>query len=231
VALVALGALLLPRRAAALGALALAPCLAWSWQVGREGMGVWREARLHARTALVYIEHFEPQHPHRLDWTGETAREWAQLHDRYGHLSPPLAHEPTLAPFALDPALGSGRVRLVHAEVREGRLRLRGRAEAHGVLVTHGEASDAPRVVGIGELRTRTPRRAERQDHLFNAPERRAAPHDRWQVEIPLAALPDVPEIRLELWAVDAAAMRAGRAMQHVELRRSADGSVTSTVR
>jgi hypothetical protein len=135
------------------------------------------------------------------------------------------------ARFALDPALGSGRVRLVHAEVREGRLRLRGRAEAHGVLVTHGEASDAPRVVGIGELRTRTPPRAERQDHLFNAPERRAAPHDRWHVEILLAALPDVPEIRLELWAVDAAAMRAGRAMQHVELRRSADGSVASIVR
>jgi hypothetical protein len=228
VALVALGALLLPRRAAAAGALALAACAAWSWQVGREGMGVWREARLHARTALVYIEHFAPQHPHRLDWTGETAREWARMLDRRGHLSPPLAREPTLAPFARDPAPVVPGARISRAEVGDGALHLRGRADAHGVLVTVAADEGAPTVVGLGELRTRTPRRAERQDHIFNAPERPGAPHDRWRLQIPLAALPLERPLRLELWTVDAARMRAARAADHVALRDTPEGQAAS---
>jgi hypothetical protein len=224
VALVALSALLLPRRATALAALVLSLALAWAWNAGREGMAVWRDARLHARTSLVYIQHFAPRFAQRLDWSADSARGWATQYDRYGHLDPPLSPEPDLAPFAVDEALApEGRAEVLRAVVRDGALRVRGRAASHGVLLTQRAEGAEPRVLAIGELRTPAPRHYEHQDHIFNEVARPAAEPERWDAEIPLAALPPGSRVEIEVWAVDAAAMRVARLARRIVVRRAGE--------
>lgn len=224
VALVALAALLLPRRVAVAAGVALALPLAWAWNVGVQGMAAWREARLHARTSLVYIQHFPPRYVGRLDWDADSARSWAVQADRIGLLDPPLAPEPTLAPFAADAAAGTpAPVTNLHARVRDGVLRVRGRAASHGVLVTYREGDSVPRVLGLGELRTPAPRRYERQDHIFNLLELEGVESGRWSVEIPLAALPTGARVELEIFAVDAAALRAARLAERVVVLQKGD--------
>jgi hypothetical protein len=226
VALVALGALLLPRPAAALAAGLLAATQATAWLEGAEGMHVWKQARLHARTALVYIEHFESRVPGRLDIDPAAARSAAELLDRHGFLDPPLARAPDLSPFAIGrgPA-ARGPVRVERVRVRGGRLQVRGRGESHGVLLSFREGRRMPRVLALGEGFTPVRRPAHGWEHVFDFVAEDGSRRDgQWDADIPLAALPPNRSFHIEVWAVDAEAMRVERVRQRIVVRRRARG-------
>jgi hypothetical protein len=222
VALVGLGALLLPRAAAVVAGLALLALQAPAWRAGAEGMWVWEQARLHARTALVYADHLESRFPRRIDWDQGTVRKWAGMLDRHGYLDPPLAKAPTLAPFVQDErALPEGAVGIQQARLREGMLRVRGLGGGHGVLLVHRDRAGEARVVALGESWTPVRRPTAGWEHVFDFVEEHGARDaGRWEAVIPLASLPVGRKLWLEAWAVDADAMRIARIPQRVVLRQ-----------
>jgi hypothetical protein len=221
VALVGLGALLLPRAAAAVGVLVLLAMLVPAWQAGAEGMWVWEQARLRARVALVYADHLESRFARRIDWDQTTVRKWAGMLDRHGYLDPPLAKAPTLAPFELEGRAMDSATGIQQARLRDGMLRVRGLGGGHGVLLVHRDRAGEARVVALGESWTPVRRPTAGWEHVFDFVEEHGARDaGRWEAEIPLASLPEGRKLWLEAWAVDARAMRAARLPQRIVLRR-----------
>jgi hypothetical protein len=226
VALIGLGALLLPRALALAAGLLLLPAIALGWQAGAEGMWVWEQARLRGRVAMLYAEHLELRYPRRVDWSRDTVRKWSAMLDRHGYLDPPLARKPNLLPFTIARGAAElGPVRVERTRVRDGVLWVRGRGLAHGVLLTWRDGSGLPRTLALGEGFTPVRRPTFGWEHVFDF----VAAHgtrrvDRWDAEIPLADLPPVPRFDIEVWAVDADAMHVERLRQRVEVRRRPDG-------
>jgi hypothetical protein len=221
-ALIGLGALLLPRSVAITAGLCFLPTQILGWQAGAEGMWVWEQARLRARTALVYVEHLEPRLPRRIDWDRDAVRKWAGMLDRHGYLDPPLARKPNLLPFevARGPA-ELGPVRVERARERDGKLWVRGRGLSHGVLLTWREGPGLPRTLALGEGFTPVRRPTFGWEHAFDYVATYGTRRvDRWDAEIPLAELPPRPRFDVEVWVVDSGKMQVERLRQVIEVRR-----------
>ena len=82
--------------------------------------------------------------------------------------------------------------------------------------------------MGIGEGQIPARPFVDQEDHrLFNSIEEW---HDgkpgRWKAEIPVASLPELPLVELEVLAVDAEAMRVRRLAERVRLVRTPQGLV-----
>ena len=216
----------------------LVAVLAHDFRVGVDGMGLWRQARLHARTSLVFIDHFEPRYPQRLDFSAEAARAAAHVLDRYGYLEPPLARDARLAGFSREEeALPRERASIDGVWGGSDRVVVRGRAllpgrggrEAHGVLLTVPDAGGEPRVVALAECRTLRREPIPLHDLSFNEVEVSPVdPPGRWKAEVPLWRLPSGPELEIEVWAVDAERMRVYRVGEGVRVQRSAAGAAAT---
>jgi hypothetical protein len=242
-ATVALAALLLRERGArwtpALLAGALICAQAGSWFVGLEGMRMWQQSRLQARTSLLFINHYEPRYVRRLDWDPEYPRAMANLLNRYGYLDPPLSADTKLAHFELsETELAAERGRIDLARATGEQLIVRGRAwlpgddhrDSHGVLLTVRNPAGQRFVVGVGEGRSQPSFPMGRHDHLFNEIEFPFGEGvGRWKAKVSLSALPASPDVEVEVWAVDAGRMRLHRLAQRIAVRRSGDAVSVET--
>jgi len=232
VALVALAALLAPRgprsRAVVLAAaVVLAVPVAAGWKVGTRGMRAWQTARLEARTSLVFIRDFAPRYILRLDSAYEAVRDNANRMDRYGYLDPPLAR--AARPDAFEIAEPGGhaahggidRVRVTGARlVVHGRAALAPGRTAHGVLLVV-QGDEGPRVVGVGEGRSRPLGAVYLHDHLHSEVELDSdTPTGNWKAKLELARLPAAPSVHIEAYAVDAERMRLHRLPQDIRVSR-----------
>lgn len=69
------------------------------WNYGIQMMQLCREARLQGRAALMFINHWDPQVPWRIDAKAEFPRQQANILNRYDLLDPPLVETLELAQF------------------------------------------------------------------------------------------------------------------------------------
>jgi hypothetical protein len=232
VALVALGALLATRgprsRAVVLvTAIVLAAPVAAGWKAGIRGMRAWQTARLEARTSLIFIRDFAPRYIVRLDSDYDAVRNNADRMDRYGYLDPPLARDAQLDAFeiaepggqpadgGIDRARAAGERLVVH-----GRAALAAGRTAHGVLLVV-RGGRGPRVVAVGEGRSRPAGAVYLHDHLHSEVELDPdAPTGHWKAKVELARLPASPTILIEAYAVDAERMRLHRLPQDIRVSR-----------
>lgn len=210
----------------ALGLGALVAVQLYQWGIGLDGMRAWRLARLHARTSILFLDFFEPDHWRRIDGIPDVGRRLLKRLDGTGFLHPPLLREPTLAAFETARApLPASAARVQQAQRRAAQLVVSGYAwlpdagrSADGVLlVARG------RVVGLAETRGFPRLWLEPNDYLFDdlvlpGIEDESA----WRGKVPLASLPDLPELRIDLYAVESDRMRVYPLPQHIVLRRPA---------
>ena len=204
----------------------------FQWLIGAAGMKEWESARLQARTALLFVNHFPPEQ-HRFDTDLATARRLANVLNRYGQLHPPLLEEPSLAPFGIaEAALDPRDARIDKAALHGGHAVLRGHAwlaeagrRADGVLFTV-EGGGERAVVGVAELHGLVEVVVPEHDHIFNevsrpGPEMLAS----WRGELDLARLPDGDALRVRAWAVDARRMRVHPFAEPLLVRRGPGGA------
>jgi hypothetical protein len=235
VALVALGALLAPRgprkRVVVVAvAVALAVPLAAGWLAGARGLRAWQTARLEARTSLLFIRDFEPRYILRLDSSYDAVRDNAERMDRHGYLDPPLARDARPDAFEMahpagHAALGGiDRVRAAGERlVVHGRAALARGRTAHGVLLIVRDDA-GPRVVGVGDGRSRPEGAVYLHDHLHSEVELDAdAPTGRWKAKLDLARLPAAAALHVEAYAVDAERMLLHRLPQDIRVSRGAE--------
>ena len=206
----------------------------FQWLIGVAGMKEWESARLQARTALLFVNHFEPNQYLRLDGDLATARRLANVLNRYGQLHPALLEEPRLAPFAVSgAALDHADAGIQRASLAGDRAVLRGYAwlgeagrRADGVLFTSEDGGGARAVVGVAELHGLVEVLVPEHDHIFNevsrpGPKTLAA----WSGVLELARLPGGEALRVRAWAVDARRMRVHPFGEHLLLRRTPEGA------
>ena len=132
------------------------------WVYGFHKMGAWKGARLQARAALIYINHFEPVKIGRLDSSLKFVREQANTLNTYGLLDPPLAGCWGFACFSQGrEVLGEKRAKLGSHNLQKESLDVSGYALlpsgriADGVLISiRGSEGDDWQVVGFAEMRS-----------------------------------------------------------------------------
>ena len=198
--------------------------------IGAAGMAEWESARLQARTSILFINHFEPIRSRRLDGIPEVAHRLLNRLNQAGYLHPPLFEDTRLAHFAIaEEPLGERDARIVEARFAGRRLLVRGFAwlpdagrRADGVLFTVRDAAGERIVVALAELKGLPRVAIPEADHIFNAVRLpNAESFSPWDTTLPLARLPDRPELELEAWAVDSRRMRVQPLAQRLVLRRA----------
>lgn len=211
-------------RVAASGALAALAVMVWwpGWVHGIRKMEQWKSARLQARAALAYLEHFEPQRVARLDKNLDLVRAYAPFLSERGWLRPGLVAEPGFGPFVPDENrlrksdLRDAKVR--HAEYSGGQLH----ASGHAVLPDDGRVADAVlltwrppaggawQAIGLAEPRGQAIPEMSFVDQIYNNGANLARPDQfaKWTAHV---VWPDAPAEGFEFraWALDASLMRA----------------------
>jgi len=220
-------------RAAALGAGALLAFQALQWGIGAAGMGEWRSARLQARTAMLFINHFEPQHALRLGGDLRDVHTLVNRLDDAGYLRPPLLQDTRLCHFAIDESpLDASHARLESAHLAGPSLVVAGHAwlpeagrRADGVLLTALDAEGRSVVVEPVELAGLPYVAIPEVDHRLNelaipGVEAFAA----FRAKVPLGRLTERDTQEIQAWAVDSDRMRVRPLAQHVVVSRSPEG-------
>ena len=196
-----------------------------TWAYGYARMKEWESSRLHARTSLLFINHFLPASDNRLDADVHETRRLANRLDDYGYLKYPLVNEATTSPFkSSSRPLNRKRWNLDAAtyDREHGALKLEGWTTlpessggmaAHGVLVTTKNGTDHDTVLQIASIHAYPKTTTEVQDNAFNFTRELARPDfSSWTASIPFASIFDSENasapVDLRLLAVDAKKMR-----------------------
>ncbi len=224
-------ALLAPLPAFGLGALVAVQL--YQWGIGLDGMHEWRLARLHARTSILFIDHLEPRSWGRIDGVPEVGRRLLKRLDAAGFLEPPLLPEPTLDAFDVAETLPADAARVVRARRRSEDVVVSGFAwlpeadrRADGVLLV----ADG-RVVGIAEVNGFPRTWIEEADHIFNEVRLPGVEESAtWRGKIAVVDLPQVAELRLDLYALESDRMRVHPLRERIVLRRAPGALPTAFV-
>jgi hypothetical protein len=220
-------------QAAALGAGALLAFQVLQWGIGVVGMREWRSARLQSRTAMLYINHFEPEYVRRLGETLEAPYKLVNRLDQTGYLEPALLPDTRLCHFAVDETpLDENDASLQMARFSRSTLAVRGYARlpedgrrADGVLLTGLDETGQRIVVASLEMSGVPFVAIPEADHRLNAvvlPGLETFAPFRGRVPGHRLALLDTREI--QAWAVDSQRMRVRPLPQHVAIIDTAAG-------
>jgi hypothetical protein len=179
------------------------------WPIGIQGMREWKSARLQARAAILFLDHFEPRHWRRIDGVPEVGKRLLHKLDDSGFLSPGILPEPDLSAFETGESLSALDAAVERVAAPGQSMVFRGHAwlphagrRADAVLVTMGD-----RVLAIGELQGFPLVAVAEADHIFNGvrlPGTEEA--SRWHAK--LGALAEPQAVVLDFYALDAERMR-----------------------
>jgi hypothetical protein len=225
-------------RAAAFAAGALLAFQALQWGIGVAGMREWQSARLQARTAMIFINHFEPEHIRRVGGDLEDPLKLVNRLDEAGFMVPPLLPDTRLCHFEMDPrpvGEADAFVKAVRVAGRslvvEGWARLPGaRRRADGILFTV-PAAGGRRVIEAGELDGMPYVAVPSGDRRLNGV--RIAGVEEFagfRSKIPLEHLDPAAHGEIQVWVVDSEHMRVRPLAQHIALDE-ASGRLQAAVR
>lgn len=200
--------------APAFGAGILLVAAGLGWLVGTAGMAEWKSARLQARTALVFLDRFEPQHSERFGAPLAEVRRAADTLERFGALRPRGASGDGLGPYRVGTPLAAEWGRIKRATPTSSHLALAGYAwlpgpnrRSDGVLITARVGDGPRRAVALAELQALVLPPIGEHDYIYN--DARIPGIDEratWAASLPAASLPAGPHVVLEVFAVDSEA-------------------------
>ena len=214
-------------RALALGVGALLAFQALQWGIGVAGMREWKSARLQSRTAMLYLNHFEPQYLRRVAEELKDATKLVNRLNDVGHFVPPLLPDRRLCHFGIQPsplaeadALLARVKRAGSSLIVEGYARLpEARRRADAVLLTARDESGRLVVVEHVELRGVPYAAIPESDHRFSGAHLPGVEtFAGFRGKLPFARLPERDPLRIQAWAVDSQRMRVQPFAQHVVL-------------
>ncbi len=215
-------------RAAALCAGALLAFQALQWGIGVVGMREWQSARLQSRTAMLYLNHFEPTYVRRLGGDLEAPYKLVNRLHEVGYMKPPLLPDTRLCHFRIEPApLGDRDAALNGVRVAGANLLVEGYARlpeagrrADGVLFTVRADGGIRVVVASGELAGVPYVAVSAADHRLDAVRIPGlAEYAGFRTKIPLDLGTGGGAQEIQVWAVDSARMRVHPFSQHVVVR------------
>jgi len=212
-------------RVLALGAGALLAFQSLQWGIGVAGMREWKSARLQSRTAMLYLNHFEPQYLRRVSEELKDATKLVNRLNDVGYFVPPLLPDTRLCHFGIDESpLAEADAKLTRikragaALIVEGYARLpEARRRADGVLLTVRDEAGRLVVAEHVELRGVPYAAIPESDHRFSGAHIPGAEtFAGFRGKIPFARLPDRDPLRIQAWAVDSQRMVVRPFAQHV---------------
>lgn len=207
------------------------------WLVGGEGMAEWKSARLQARTALVFLDRFEPRHVVRFGASLPEVRRAADILERHGALEPHRASGDGIGPYTVGAALAVDSGRVERVTTTDTRLALKGFAwlpgpdrRADGVLVTARVGDGPRRAVALAELEGLVLPPIPEHDYVYN--DARIPGIDEratWAVGVAGTSLPAAPLVVLEAFAVDSEVLGLHRIGDPIPVRVTPDGMRATT--
>jgi hypothetical protein len=220
-------------RALALGAGALLAFQALQWGIGVAGMREWKSARLQSRTAMLYLNHFEPQYLRRVSEELKDATKLVNRLNDVGYFVPPLLSDTRLCHFGIEAApLAVADAKLARikragaALIVEGYAQLpEARRRADGVLLTVRDEAGRLVVAEHVELRGVPYAAIPESDHRFSGAHIPGVEtFAGFRGKLPFARLPDRDSLRIQAWAVDSQRMVVRPFAQHVVLSAGPEG-------
>jgi hypothetical protein len=214
-------------RALALGAGALLAFQALQWGIGVAGMREWKSARLQSRTAMLYLNHFEPQYLRRVSEELKDATKLVNRLNDVGYFVPPLLPDRRLCHFGIDegplPETDAKLARIKRAGaalIVEGYAQLpEARRRADGVLLTVRDEAGRLVVAEHVELRGVPYAAIPESDHRFSgAHVPGVETFAGFRGKVPFARLPERESLRIQAWAVDSQRMAVRPFAQHIVL-------------
>ncbi|MBW2372922.1 MAG: hypothetical protein JRF70_10320, partial [Deltaproteobacteria bacterium] len=214
-------------RVLALGAGALLAFQSLQWGIGVAGMREWKSARLQSRTAMLYLNHFEPQYLRRVSEELKDATKLVNRLNDVGYFVPPLLPDTRLCHFGIDESpLAEADAKLTRikragaALIVEGYARLpEARRRADGVLLTVRDEAGRLVVAEHVELRGVPYAAIPESDHRFSGAHIPGVEtFAGFRGKIPFARLADRDPLRIQAWAVDSQRMVVRPFAQHVVL-------------
>lgn len=195
-----------------------------AWNHGAQMMRLCGQARLQGRAALMFINHFDPDFPWRIDATIEFPRKYAKVLDRYGLLEPPLVRTLDLKQF--NPVYRDWLPFLASVEnltrLPDGTFDIEGFAyrndrPADAVLLTRETSASEPEIFAVAEtcatmVAQPYPNDLELVGRL--KPDKRA--HFRWRenfshAQLGFCEMPGQSSVIVRAWILDVRNLRAHR--------------------
>jgi len=200
------------------------------WFFAVHKMEIHRGARLHAKTNLLFINHFVPDQMERLDSTYTLVKDYASRLDALGYLNPPLLKDCRLKNFRISKSeLKQSRAAFKSLEPGgDGELVASGYADlpgdagrmADGVALVVKDDAGERQIFALADIYAFPEMFYYFHDHEFDGV-RKFDPHEfsLWNKTFSLSLLPQRTEMVVEAWAIDSRRMKVYRLREKYRVR------------